>query len=80
MSSQCISCGMPMTKPEEFAMGDDSKDYCCHCAKADGSMKTYDEVLVGMTGFLVQSQGLDEAAAQGAAKGMMAQLPAWKDR
>ena len=76
----CISCGMPMEKAEDHAGGDQSKDYCLHCAKPDGSMKSYDEALFGMTMFMVKSQGLAEEAARHAAAELMARLPAWKDR
>ena len=79
MEKRCISCGMPMTRPEEFAAGDTSKDYCVHCARSDGSMKSYDEALIGMTGFIVQTQGLDESAAREAARALMAKMPAWKN-
>jgi hypothetical protein len=75
----CISCGMPMEKPEHFPKGDESKDWCVHCARPDGALKSYDEALVGMTMFIVQSQGMDEGAAREIAKTMMAKLPAWKD-
>ncbi len=77
---RCISCGMPMEKKEDFAMGDPERDYCLYCARPDGSMRSYDEALVGMTGFLVRSQGLDEKAARETARQAMAGLPAWKDR
>ena len=43
-------------------------------------MQNYDERLAGMTGFIVRTQGLDEAAARRAAAAMMADLPAWKNR
>jgi hypothetical protein len=43
-------------------------------------MKSYDEALTGMTAFLIKTQGFDQAAARKAAAGMMAELPAWKDR
>lgn len=76
----CIACGMPMTKPEDHALGDTRKDWCLHCGNEDGSMKGYDEVLTGMTWFLTQAQGLDQGAAKKAAASMMAQLPAWQDR
>jgi hypothetical protein len=71
---------MPLRTPQEHAAGDVSRDYCVHCARPDGSMKSYDEVLTGMTGFLVQTQGFDPQAARKAAAGMMAELPAWKGR
>jgi len=77
---KCISCGMPMTKAEDHAKGDPALDYCFHCARPDGSMNSYEEALKGMTGFITKTQGLDDAAAQDAARAMMANLPAWKDR
>ena len=80
MSATCISCGMPMDKPEDFAAGDMTKNFCLHCASPDGTLKSYDEALEGMTMFMVQSQGLDTEAARNAAAQMMAKLPAWKDR
>jgi len=76
----CVACGMPMTKPEDFPLGDESKDYCVHCARPDGSMQSYDERAAGMAAFIVRTQGLDEAAAFSAAKAAMARLPAWRDR
>jgi len=75
----CIACGMPMKTKEDFAMGDESKEYCKYCSKPDGTMQNYDEKLKGLTGFIIKTQGLDENAAQKAAIGMMAKLPAWKD-
>ena len=80
MSKMCIACGMPMEKPEGFAMGDESKDYCVHCARPDGSMRSYEEALAGMSQFIIKTQGLDDGAARDAARSMMAKLPAWKDR
>jgi hypothetical protein len=75
----CISCSMPMTKPEDFPAGDFSKDYCIHCARPDGTMKSYDEVLEGLTNFIIKMHGLTEEEARSAAKGVMMSLPAWHD-
>ncbi len=77
-NKNCISCGMPIRKPAEAAIGDDQKPYCYHCAQPDGSMKSYSEVLVGMTAFIVQTQGLDESVAQGLAGEMLEKQPAWR--
>lgn len=74
----CIACGMPMKKPEDFAMGDESKDYCHFCAKPDGSMQSYEEKLASLTAFIIKTHGLSKNAAQNAAKAMMDKLPAWK--
>jgi hypothetical protein len=79
MAKKCISCGMPLEKEEDFPGGDESKDYCVYCARADGTMKSYEEALEGMTQFTVRTQGLDPAAARTTVKGMMAKLPAWRD-
>lgn len=76
----CIACGMPMTKPEDFAQGDESKDYCRYCAHPDGSMQSYDEKLDSMTHFITRTQGLDESAARGVAERSLAKLPAWSGR
>lgn len=75
----CIACGMPMTKPEDFAMGDPAKDYCVHCARPDGTMQSFEEKLDSLTQFIVKTQGLDEQAARLAALGMMSKLPAWEN-
>lgn len=74
----CIACGMPMEKPADFAMGDTNKYYCVHCARQDGTMQSYEEKLDSLANFIVKTQGLDKMAARAAARGMMAQLPAWK--
>lgn len=74
----CIACGMPMQEAADYAMGDETKDYCRFCARPDGSMQSYEEKLDGLTEFIVKTQGLDHGAAKTAAAGMMAKLPAWQ--
>lgn len=74
----CIACGMPMKTKTEFAMGDEKKDYCVHCARPDGTMQSYEEKLDSMSRFIVKTQGLDENVARKSAKGLLAKLPAWK--
>lgn len=76
---QCIACGMPMKKPEDFAMGDIEKEYCKYCSRPDGTMQSYDEKLKSLTGFILKTQGLDENTAKAAAKSMMSKLPAWEN-
>jgi hypothetical protein len=80
MMKACIACGMPMTKKEDFPLGDETKAYCVHCARSDGSMQSYEEKAAGMAAFIVKTQGLDAGVARAAAKSMMAALPAWKSR
>lgn len=78
-TTQCISCGMPMSQPEDHAMADPTKDYCVNCARPDGTMVSREEAREGMTAFMVGTQGLDETAARGVVDELMAKLPAWMD-
>ncbi|MBM7869013.1 hypothetical protein JOC70_000482 [Clostridium pascui] len=75
----CIACGMPMKTKTDFAMGDEEKDYCVHCARPDGTMQSYEEKLDSMSRFIVKTQGLDDNVARKSAKGLLAKLPAWKE-
>ena len=79
MADRCVACGMPMTKPEDHAAGDETKGYCLHCARPDGSMQSYDEKLASMSEFLVNTQGVDQTQARDSARRMMDDLPAWQD-
>ncbi len=79
MADRCVACGMPMTKPADFALEDASKDYCRYCMRPDGSMQSYRAKLESMAGFLVTTQGLDPSAATETARQIMAGLPAWKE-
>ncbi len=74
----CIACGMPMTKPSDFAMGDENKEYCVYCARQDGTMQSYPEKVAGTTEFLIRTQGLDQEAAHEMSVRTLARLPAWK--
>ena len=41
----CGSCGMPMEKPEDFALGDVTQPYCSYCTDARGKLLPYEQVL-----------------------------------
>lgn len=75
---QCIACGMPMTKPADYPLQDETKDYCVYCARPDGTMQSYPEKVEGTTDFLVRTQGMDINAAHDAAVRLLAKLPAWQ--
>jgi uncharacterized glyoxalase superfamily protein PhnB len=76
-AKNCLSCGMPMTKLEEFGGGNPNNIYCVHCSKPDGSLKSREEVFEGMVGFMMTSQNMDRKTAEVAAKEYMARMPAW---
>ena len=77
MTVNCLSCGMPMTSPGDFGGGNQENKHCVHCSNPDGSLKSYEQVLEGMINFMVMSQKMDRKAAEGAAKGYLAKMPAW---
>lgn len=78
MEKLCIACGMPMSETDHFAGGDPSKDYCVHCTREDGSMKSYEEAFTSMVKFMIKTQGVTSPAASKAVKEMMDKLPAWQ--
>jgi uncharacterized glyoxalase superfamily protein PhnB len=76
----CMSCGMPVTKLEDFGGGNPENLYCVYCSKPDGSLKSYQEVFEGMVKFMMMSQKMDRITAESAAKERMARMPAWSGR
>jgi len=78
-AKNCMSCGMPMTKLEDFGGGNPANLYCAHCSNPDGSLKDYDEVFSGMVNFMMMSQNMDKEIAEGAAKEHMSKMPAWSE-
>lgn len=76
---KCIACGMPMTKTTDFPKGDETKNYCVHCANEDGSMQTFEQRKQGMIEFVIRAQGYDRSAAEKMVTNNMRQLPAWKN-
>jgi uncharacterized glyoxalase superfamily protein PhnB len=74
---KCVSCGMPMTKLEDFGGGNPANICCAHCSNPNGSLKSYDEVFEGMVNFMMTSQKMDRKAAESAAKEHMSKMPAW---
>ncbi|WFR59256.1 zinc ribbon domain-containing protein [Anaerocolumna sp. AGMB13025] len=75
----CISCGMPMTKAEDYPLKDESKDYCIYCARTDGSLQSFEEKKEGMSEFLMRTQGIDRAVAHKTAEEFMKKQPAWEN-
>ena len=76
----CMSCGMPMTKSEDFGGGKPENLYCVYCSKPDGSLKSYKEVFEGMVNFMMMSQKMDRKTAEGAVKERMSKMPAWSGK
>jgi uncharacterized glyoxalase superfamily protein PhnB len=73
----CMSCGMPMTKLEDFGGRNPENLYCVYCSNQDGSLKSREEVFKGMVNFMMVSQKMDRKTAESAAKERMSKMPAW---
>lgn len=78
-TKHCESCSMPMVKPEDFGGGKTDSPYCCHCCDDQGNLKSFDEVLEGMTNLAVKMMGSSEEKARHTAMENMKQQPAWQD-
>jgi uncharacterized glyoxalase superfamily protein PhnB len=76
----CMSCGMPMSKLEDFGGGNPENLYCVYCSNRDGNLKSYKEVLEGMANFMMASQKMDRRTAESAAKERMSAMPAWSGK
>ncbi len=73
----CYSCGMPLRKTEDYALGDANQKYCSHCTDALGNLKSYDEILKNTAEYLSYSQGLEMKAANELAHNLLSQQPKW---
>jgi uncharacterized glyoxalase superfamily protein PhnB len=76
----CMSCGMPMSKLEDFGGGNPENLYCVYCSNRDGSLKSYKEVFEGMVNFMMASQKMDKKTAESAVKERMSAMPAWSGK
>ena len=76
----CMSCGMPMTRLEDFGGGNPENLYCVYCSNPDGSLKSHKEVFQGMVNFMMTSQKMDRETAESAAKERMSRMPAWSGK
>ena len=79
-AKNCMSCGMPMSKPEDFGGGNPANIYCTNCSNPDGSLKSYEEVFEGWVNFAMMSQNMDRETAEKAAREQMSRMPAWSGR
>ena len=80
MSKFCEACGMPLTKPEDFAGGDENAKFCLYCVNEDGSVKTCEEIFEGGVGFFMSQIGDDRAMAEKITRKNMNQQPYWQGK
>lgn len=74
----CMSCGLP-TKRTQREMASELALLCPRCVDKGGHLKSYGEVLEGLTSHYVKKEGMDRPSAEKTARKRMSELPAWKD-
>jgi hypothetical protein len=75
---KCISCGMAMTKPEEFGGGKLGNPSCVYCSNEDGSLKPRNTVREGMIQFWMSREKYNRTKAEQFVDDYMSKMPAWK--
>lgn len=75
----CNSCGMPLQNAEDFAMGDETANFCRYCVDKEGKLLPFDKILKSNASYFQESQGLTEQAATKMAKDLLVSMPAWKN-
>lgn len=73
----CHACGMPLSKKDDFANGDETSNFCHYCVNPDGSVKSIEEIFEsGVQYFLSQLNG-DRSMAEKIVRKNMLSLPYW---
>lgn len=80
MEKFCWACGMPLTKKEDFAGGDENSNFCLFCANEDGSVKSCEEIFEGGVHFFMSHLEGDRNMAEKLVRKNMNQLPYWQDK
>lgn len=80
MPKFCAACGMPMTKKEDFAGGNENSEFCQFCTNADGSVKTCEEIFEGGVGFFMSQIGEDRKMAEKIVRKNMSMQPYWQGK
>lgn len=73
----CIACSMPMENPQDFWLGDETKDSCVYCTNADGSIKSCEEIFNWWVEFFKSASGCSQELAERIVRKNMKNLPYW---
>ncbi|MFA5021921.1 MAG: zinc ribbon domain-containing protein [Patescibacteria group bacterium] len=80
MQKFCQACGMPLTKKEDFAGGDENSNFCHFCVNADGSVKSCEEIFEGGVQFFLNQTGGERKMAEKITRKNMSGLPYWQGK
>lgn len=76
----CLACGMPLEKSEDFAKGDENSDFCHYCVNEDGTVKECGEIFEGGVNFFLTTLGDDRELAERICRKNMTGLPYWQGK
>lgn len=70
----CHSCGMPLSAPD--AQGPSDK-YCKYCTDGEGNLKSWEEAVAGLAGYLDSWQHVGAEESRKRAVRYLTAMPAW---
>ncbi|BBE79877.1 MULTISPECIES: zinc ribbon domain-containing protein [Phytobacter] len=73
----CHSCGMPLSAPD--ALGPSDK-YCKYCTDSEGNLKSWEEAVAGLAGYLDSWQHVGPEESRKRAVRYLTAMPAWADK
>ncbi|MBY6259671.1 hypothetical protein K3G69_24600 [Phytobacter diazotrophicus] len=73
----CYSCGMPLSAPD--AQGPSDK-YCKYCTDSEGNLKSWEEAVAGLAGYLDSWQHVGPEESRKRAVRYLTAMPAWADK
>ena len=73
----CGSCGMPMEKAADFALGQSGQPYCSYCTDKSGQLQSWEKILEMNVKYYMESQGITQSAATQLATEFLKSQPAW---
>ena len=80
MEKFCQACGMPLINQEDFALGDENAEFCCHCVNEDGSVKPVEDIFSGGVQFFMETTGSDREMAEKVTRKNMSRLAYWQGK
>jgi hypothetical protein len=80
MQKFCQACGMPLTKKEDFAEGDENSNFCLYCVNAYGNVKSCEEIFEGGVQFFMNQLGADQQMAEKITRKNMNAQPYWQGK
>ncbi len=80
MQRFCQACGMPLTKKEDFAGGDENSGFCHFCVNVDGSVKSCEDVFEGGVQYFISYLRNDRKVAEKITRKNMCEQPYWQGK